>query len=56
MTACEENLGLGELTDYLEQYVYELEYPGLTKEEVQERIEKKLRRSQALRQTKDSIG
>lgn len=56
ITACEDNLGLGELADYLEQYVYELEYPGLTKEEVQDRIEKKLRRSQALRQAKDSIG
>ena len=56
VSACEDNLGLGELTDYLEQYVYQLQYPGLSKEEVQQRIEKKLRDNRALREAQGSIG
>lgn len=46
---CEDCLGLGELTDYLEQFVYELQYPGLTREEAQQRMEKKLKEAEKLR-------
>ena len=56
IAACEDNLGLGELTDYLEQFVYQLQYPGLSKEEVQQRIEKKLRDNRAMREAQGSIG
>lgn len=56
IAACEDNLGLGELSDCLEQYVYQLQYPGLTPEEVQEKIEKKLERTRALKKAQGSIG
>ena len=39
---CEDNLGMGDLMEYLEQYVLSLQYPGMTKEEVQKKLEKKL--------------
>lgn len=46
--ACEDYLGIGDLMDYLEKYLYALQYPGLTEEEVQQKIEKKLQRSREL--------
>lgn len=46
---CDNFLGLGDLTDYLEQYILQLQYPGKTAEEIQERIEKKVQRAAALR-------
>ena len=39
-TLCEENLGMGDLMEYLEKYLYALQYPGLSEEEVQQKIEK----------------
>lgn len=48
IAACDENLGLGSLSDYIEEYVLQLQYPGLTREEVQQKIEKKLARSRQL--------
>lgn len=45
---CEEHLGIGDLMDLLEKYLYGLQYPGLTEEEAGERIEKKLQASRAL--------
>lgn len=45
---CENNIGLGELTEYLEQYILELQYPGLSREEVQQRVEKKLEQTRKL--------
>lgn len=56
IAACEDNLGLGELSDYLEQYVFQLQYPGLKPEEVQERLEKKLERTRAMKKAQGLIG
>ena len=39
---CEDNHGMGDLMEYLEQYVLALQFPGLSKEEVQKKLEKKL--------------
>lgn len=47
VAACEDAMGLGELAEYLEQFVYEIQYPGLTREEAQERLGKKLRQTPA---------
>ena len=44
IAACEDNLGMGDLTEYLEKFFYAVQYPGLTDKEVQERIGKKLER------------
>lgn len=56
MTLCENSLGIGNLMEYLEKYFYALQYPGLTEEEVQERIEKKLQRNRQLQESRASIG
>lgn len=56
ITACEDNLGLGELTEYLEQFVLQLQYPGLTNEEVQQKIEKKLVANQKMQNVRNSTG
>ena len=48
IAACDDNLGLGSLTDYLEEYIIQLQYPGLTREEVQQKIEKKLAQARKL--------
>ncbi|MDR1905395.1 MAG: hypothetical protein LBQ27_00560 [Clostridiales bacterium] len=53
---CEEYMGLGDLMDYLEKYFYGLQYPGLSDEEVQNRIEKKLQKSRELQRNRDLIG
>ena len=50
---CEDNLGLGQLTDYLETYLYQLQYPGMSKEEIDQIMQKKL---QAAGKTKGSTG
>ncbi len=47
--ACENVLGLGELTEYLEQFIMQLQYPGKTQEEIRERIEKKVKRAEGLK-------
>ena len=46
--ACENYLGIGDLMEYLEQFFYALQYPGLSEDEVQEKIQKKLERSREL--------
>ncbi len=48
----EENIGIGELADILENYVYQLQYPGKSKEEVEEIVQKKLQKANRL----NSIG
>lgn len=42
-------LGLGDLSDYLEQFILQLQYPGKTEREIQERLEKKVQRAAALK-------
>jgi|AGTN01.1.fsa_nt_gi hypothetical protein len=44
MDLCDEHLGLGDLMEYLETYLYALQYPGLSQEEVKAKIEKKIQR------------
>lgn len=46
---CDETLGLGDLTDYLEQFILQLQYPGKTEKEIREQIEKKLQRAEAFK-------
>lgn len=48
LSLCEEYLGMGDLMEYLEKYLYALQYPGLSQEEVQQKIEKKLQKSRQL--------
>jgi len=45
---CEDNLGIGDLMEYLEKYFYAFQYPGLAQQEVRQKIEKKLEQSQKL--------
>lgn len=49
ISQCENCLGLGELTEYLEQFVLQIQYPGEAREEIQQRIEKKLTAAAALK-------
>lgn len=51
---CENYLGIGDLMEYLEQYFYALQYPGLTEEEVRERVEKKLQRNREIQNARAS--
>ena len=53
---CEDFLGIGDLMEYLEKYFYALQYPGLSEQEVQEKIEKKLQKNRELKADMDSIG
>ncbi|MCL2797033.1 MAG: hypothetical protein FWD58_03140 [Firmicutes bacterium] len=53
---CEEYLGIGDLMEYLEKYFYALQYPGLSEEEVQDRIEKKLQKSREIRKMRSLTG
>ena len=53
---CENYIGIGDLMEYLEKYFYALQYPGLSEQEVQERIEKKLQRNRELQASRASIG
>ena len=53
---CENNLGIGDLMEYLEKYFYALQYPGLSETEVQDRIQKKLERNRELQASRASIG
>jgi len=43
---CDDHVGLGDFLEYLEKYIYALQYPGLSETEVQEKVEKKLQRVQ----------
>lgn len=45
---CEDYLGMGDLMEYLEKYIYALQYPGLSEEEVQQKIEKKLQKNREI--------
>ena len=53
MTACDDYLGIGDLTDCLEEFILQLQYPGSTKEEIEKKIEKKL---QVAERVKASTG
>lgn len=53
---CENYLGIGDLMEYLEKFFYALQYPGLSEEEVQDRIQKKLERNRELQASRASIG
>ena len=46
LLACEDNLGVGMLSEYIGEYFLALQYPGLTAQEAQEVIKKKLQESQ----------
>lgn len=46
---CEDNLGLGNLSEYIEQYILELQYPGMAKDEIQKKLEKKLQQAEAIK-------
>jgi len=41
---CEDHVGMGDLIEYMEKYIYALQYPGLSEAEAQDKIEKKLKR------------
>lgn len=45
----EDNMGLSELTEFLEKYLLQLQYPGKTDEEIRQTIEKKLQKAKALK-------
>jgi len=53
---CENYIGIGDLMEYLEKYFYALQYPGLSEQEVQERIEKKLQRNRELQASRTPAG
>ncbi|MFR1566421.1 MAG: hypothetical protein ACLSUT_08335 [Christensenellales bacterium] len=53
---CENYLGIGDLMECLEKYFYALQYPGLSEQEVQDKIKKKLQKSQQLKADMASIG
>ena len=39
---CDEYLGIGDIMEYLEQYFYKLQYPGLSEQDVREKMERKV--------------
>ena len=45
---CDDHIGLGDLMEHLEKFIFALQYPGLTEQEVQEKLEKKLKQAQRL--------
>lgn len=47
--ACED-IGIGELSDYLEQFIDELQYPGLSEEEREQKKLKKLEKQKHMRE------
>jgi len=53
MELCEDNVGMGQLMEYLEEYIFALQYPGLTEQEVQEKLEKKLQKNKAFGKMKN---
>lgn len=44
----EEHVGMGEFADMLEEYVYQLQYPGKSRAEAEEIVQKKLERARRL--------
>jgi len=48
-TLCENHLGLGDMTDYLEQFILQLQYPGFSREEIQKKIEMKMKQAERLK-------
>ena len=50
---CDDRLGLGALADALEEMVYQLQYPGKSREEIEQIVQKKLAKAGQL---KNSIG
>lgn len=47
----EEYVGMGDFADMLETYVYQLQYPGKSREEAEEIVQKKLQRASRLNST-----
>lgn len=39
---CDDYLGVGDLQDILESYLYQLQYPGLNEDEIKSKIQKKI--------------
>lgn len=49
ITECENTLGVGTLTEIIEDYILQLQYPGETKENIQKKIFAKLERLQKIK-------
>lgn len=47
----DDNIGMGEFAEILENYVYQLQYPGKSKEEVEEIVQKKIQKANAMNST-----
>lgn len=45
---CDKYMGMGELTELLEKYLLQLQYPGLSTDEIKDRIQKKLQKATEL--------
>lgn len=39
---CEDSLGLGDLSEYIEEFILQLQFPGQSKEEIQKKISARL--------------
>lgn len=46
---CENTLGVGTLTEMIEEFILQLQYPGQTKEEIQKKIMEKLEKVQKIK-------
>ena len=46
---CDNNLGLGSLSEIIEDFILQLQYPGQTKEEIQKKIMNKLEKLQEIK-------
>jgi len=49
---CEDNLGMGKLMEVIEEYIFALQFPGMSEEEVHKTMEKKLQRKTMLERLK----
>lgn len=47
---CMEEVGLGQLSEFLEEFIDGLQYPGLTSEEIQEKKLKNLQKQQKMKE------
>ncbi|MDR3022248.1 MAG: hypothetical protein LBU60_06230 [Clostridiales bacterium] len=45
---CDNYVGIGDLMEYLEQYIFAMQFSGLSEQEVQEKLGKKLQRNSQL--------
>lgn len=53
ISKCDDYLGLGALSEHIENYILQLQYPGMSSDEIQKKIQKKLEQAESLR---SSIG